>query len=105
MLFAGVERAKPGFRVADSGFDGSNLGGDVDQLRIELAAVLTDRRDLGLELLLKFSRALLLCARRFQLLLPLLDGIRQVRARPAAPVGDLRRCGDAGRGEACGKQR
>jgi len=50
LLLAGVERAQPCFGVADSGLDTADLGGDVNQLRIELAAVLTDRGDVGLEL-------------------------------------------------------
>ena len=76
MLVAGVERAKPRFRVANSGFDGSNLRGHVDQLRVQLAAVLTDRRNRGLELLLKFTRTLLLRPCRLQFLFTLLDGVR-----------------------------
>jgi len=48
--------------LADSGLDAAHLGCDVDQLLIELAAVLTDRRDIGLELLLQF-RCALCCAR------------------------------------------
>ena len=34
--------------LADAGFDATHLGGDVDQLLVELGAVLSDRRDIGL---------------------------------------------------------
>ena len=70
-----IERPQPRFGVADPGLDAAHLGGDVDQLLIELAAVLADRRDIGLELRLRFGRALLLRAGGFELLLALLDGV------------------------------
>ena len=75
MLLARIERAQPRFGVADLGLDAAHLGGDVDQLLIELAAILTDRRDIGLELLLGFRRAFLLRAGGLEFLLALLDGV------------------------------
>jgi hypothetical protein len=72
-------------------------------LRIELAAVLTDGCDFGLEFLLKFGRTFLLRAGRFELLLTLLDGIGQ-GGRRRRGIGDLRRCGKARRGNAGGQQ-
>ena len=75
MLLAAVERAQPGFGIADPGLDAAHLGGDVDQLRIELAAILSDGCDIGLELRLQFRGALLLRAGGFEFLLALLDGV------------------------------
>jgi hypothetical protein len=49
LLLAGIERTQPRFGVANPGLDAAHPGGDVDQLRIELAAVLADRGDIGLE--------------------------------------------------------
>ena len=100
LLLAGVERAQPRFGVADLGLDAAHLGGDVDQLLIELAAVLSDRRDVGLELLLHFGGALLLRAGGFEFLLALLDGVgrgggRGLRRRCAATcaaAGEQARC-------------
>ena len=86
LLLAGIERAQPRFGVADPGLDAAHLGGDVDQLRIELAAVLADRRDIGLEFLLQFGRALLLRAGGFEFLLALLDGVGRSGRSPAAPA-------------------
>ena len=97
LLLAAIERTQPRFGVADPGLDAAHLGGDVDQLLIELAAVLADRRDIGLQLLLRFGGALLLRAGGFQFLLALLDGVGRgggrLRARAAscAAAGD-RRC-------------
>ncbi|MGY3078317.1 hypothetical protein ACVWZZ_004725 [Bradyrhizobium sp. LM6.10] len=51
------------------------MAGGVDQLLIELGAVLAERGDLGLELGLRFLRALLACAGGLELLLALLDRI------------------------------
>ena len=75
MLLAAVERAQPRFGVADPGFDAAHLGGDVDQLRVELAAILSDRSDIGLELRLQFRGAFLLRAGGLEFLLALLDGV------------------------------
>jgi len=75
LLLARIERTKPRFGVANPGFDGSNLRGDIDQLGIELAAILTDRCDLGLELLLKFGGVPLLLTGSVEFLLTLLDGL------------------------------
>ena len=47
-----IQRAQPRFGVAYPGLDPAHLGGNVDQLLVELAAVLTDRGDIGFELLL-----------------------------------------------------
>ena len=74
-LLAGIERPQPRLGVVDLGLDAAHLGGDVDQLLIEFAAILPDRRDVGLELLLGFGGALLLGAGGFQFLLALLDRV------------------------------
>ena len=92
MLLAAVERPQPRLGVADAGFDAAHLGCDIDQLRIELAAVLADRGDVGFQLLLQLGGFFLLLAGGFQLLLALLDGVgggggRLLggRCRPARP--------------------
>ena len=64
---------QPRFGIADPGFDDAHLGGDIDQALIELAAVLTDCRQIGLELLLQVRGALLLRAGGFEFLFALLD--------------------------------
>ena len=74
-LLADIERPQPRLGIADLGLDAAHLRGDVDQLLIELAAVLSDRRDIGLEFLLRVGGVLLLGARGFEFLLALLDGI------------------------------
>ena len=84
LLLAGIERAQPRFGVADPGLDAAHLGGDVDQLLIELAAVLADRGDIGLELLLRFRGAFLLRAGGFEFLLALLDGVGRSGGRRSA---------------------
>ena len=63
LLLAAVERAQPRFGVADPGLDAAHLGGDVDQLLVELAAVLSDRGDIGLQLLPAVRRRFFCCAR------------------------------------------
>ena len=75
-LLAGIERAQPCFGVTDPGLDAADLGCDVDQLLIELAAVLTDRRDIGFQFRLGFRCTFLLRPGSFKFLLALLDGIR-----------------------------
>ena len=82
-----VERAQPRFGVADAGLDAAHLGCDIDQLLIELAAVLADRGDIGLQLGLQFGGALLLRAGGLELLLALLDGV----GRGAVVCGAARR--------------
>jgi len=64
-----------GFGVADARFHAAYLGGDIDQLLIEFAAVLSDRRDIGFQFLLQFGGFFLLLAGGFQFLLALLDGV------------------------------
>ena len=93
LLLAAVERAQPRLGVADARLDAAHCAGDVDQLLIELVAVLADRGDLGLQLLLGSAGALLLRARRLEFLLVLLDDVVET-ASPAAPAlrrGSLRR--------------
>src|SRR6185437_5500063 len=68
-----VERTQPRFGIIDLGFHIADLSGDIDQLLIELAAVLPNRGNIGLQLLLLLRRALLLLARGFEFLLTLLD--------------------------------
>ena len=75
LLLAAVQRAQARLGLADAGLDGAHLGGDVDQLLVELGAVLSDRRNVGLQFLLQFGRLPLLLARGLQFLLALLDGI------------------------------
>ena len=70
-----IERAQARFGVADPGLDGAYLRGDVDQLLIELAAVLSDRGNIGLELYLRVRRALLLGTGSLEFLLALLEGV------------------------------
>jgi len=62
LLLARIERTQPGFGVADPVFDSAHAGRDIDQLLIELAAVLADRRDIGLYFSCN-SAALFCCAR------------------------------------------
>jgi len=80
LLLAGVERAQPHLGVADFGLDAAHLRGDVDQLLIELAAILPDCRDIGLELLLGVRGAFLLRAGGLEFLLARLESIG--RGRP-----------------------
>ena len=61
---------------ADPGLHAAHQGGDVDQLLIELGAILPDRGDVGLQLLLQLGRLALLLARGLEFLLALLDDIR-----------------------------
>ena len=75
-LLAGIERLQPCFGVADPGLDAADLGCDVDQLLIELAAVLTNRGDIGLQLRLGFRCTLLLRPGGFEFLFALPDGVR-----------------------------
>src|SRR5713101_2711856 len=76
LLLARVERAQPRFGVAYPGLDAAHLSGDVDQPLIELAVILTDRCEIGLELHLQFRGALLLRAGGFEFLLALFDRVR-----------------------------
>ena len=76
LLLAAVERRQPRFGLVDLGLDGADIGGGVDQLLIELGAVLAERGDLGLELGLQLPRRSSAArARGLQLLLALLDGV------------------------------
>ncbi|MEY9281844.1 hypothetical protein ABIA03_003036 [Bradyrhizobium yuanmingense] len=79
LLLAAVQRSQPRFGLVDLGFHGAHIGGGVDQLLIELGAVLAERGDLGLQLGLRFFRASLPRARGLQLLLALLDRIGRDR--------------------------
>jgi hypothetical protein len=65
----------PRLGIGDPGLDAAHLAGNVDQLLVELAAVLADRGDVGLQLLLQLGRLALLLARGLELLLALLDGV------------------------------
>ena len=87
LALAGIERAKPRLGVVDAALDAAHPRGNVDQLRIELAAILADRRDLGLELVLQLRRGLLLRAGGLELLLALLDEVGVPARRPAASAG------------------
>ena len=84
LLLAAVERAQPRLGIADPGLDAAHLGGDVDQLLIELAAILPDRRDIGLQFLLQLGGLSLLLAGGLEFLLALLDGVGRGGASPAA---------------------
>jgi hypothetical protein len=75
LLLAVAERTQPCFGVVDAGLDVAHLACDVDQLLIELAAVLADCGDVGLQLLLQLGCLLLLLARGLELLLALFDGL------------------------------
>src|ERR1700712_3634937 len=101
---------KAGFGVADSGLDAAYPRCDIYQLGIELAPILPNRGDVRLQLLLQFGRALLLCARIFELLLVTLDLFgREFRGRLCGRSRDLamrRICcsGTAGPGQYQAKQ-
>ena len=102
MLLAAVERAQPRFGIADPGLDAAHLGGDVDQLLIEFAAILSDRSDIGRQLLLQFGGTFLLRAGGLEFLLALLDGVRRDGRRLRRRFGDLGRRGrKAHAGKAC----
>ena len=64
-LLAPIERAQPRFGVADAGLGRAHLARDIDQLRVELAAVLADRGYLGLQLRLRVGGGFLCGARGF----------------------------------------
>jgi hypothetical protein len=99
LLFARIKRTKPRLDVGDPIFDDPHLSGDVNQLCIELAAILADCRDFGFELLLEFGSIFLPRAGCFELLLALFDGIRQSGRRLRRGVGGL--CDRAERRKAC----
>ena len=104
----GCRAGAAGLGLADAGLDAAHLGGDVDQLLVELGAVLTDRRDIGLQFLLQFGR-LGCCAARLQFLLALLDGIGGNGRRLLRGGGGLRyrrrkRCREARGKQQQGKQ-
>ncbi len=84
---------RPGFGVADPGFDAAHLGGDVDQLLVQLAAILADRGDFGFEPFLGVGRALLLGAGGLEFLLALPDDVGRgvVRLRRRGLGGGGRR--------------
>src|SRR5262249_6878734 len=65
--------------LGNTRLDGAHLRRSIDQLLVERAAILSDRRDVGFQLLLQLGGATLLDARRFELLLALLDRIRRDR--------------------------
>lgn len=73
LLLVGVERTQPRFGIVDLAFDIADLSGDIDQLLIELAAILPDRGNIGLQFLLLLRRAFLLLARGLEFLLAFLD--------------------------------
>ena len=106
LLLAAIERTQPRFGVVDPRLDAAHLGCDVDQLLVELAAVLADRGDIGFQFLLKLGCFFLLLAGGLEFLLALLDGVgRRGRRRLLLRGGHLRdrrrkRC----RGKAGGKQ-
>ena len=103
LLLAAVERTQPRFGFADPGLDAAHLGCDVDQLLVELAAVLADRGDIGLQFLLQFGCVLLLRAGGLEFLLALLDGVGRRRAPPLAAPG-LITCATAGESDAAARQ-
>ena len=91
--------------LADPGLHAAHQGGDVDQLLIELGAILPDRGDVGLQLLLQLGRLALLLARGLEFLLALLDDVgggggRLLRRRGQLCNGRRKRY----RGKACGEQ-
>ena len=106
LLLAAIERTQPRFGVGDPRLDAAHLGRDVDQLLVELAAVLAERRDIGFQFLLKLGCFSLLLAGGLKFLLALLDGVgRRGRRRLLLRSDHLRdrrrkRC----RGKAGGQQ-
>ena len=100
-----VERAQPRLGLADPGLHAAHQGGDVDQLLIELGAILPDRGDVGLQLLLQLGGLALLLARGLEFLLALLDDVGGGGGRLLRRRGLLRgRRRKRDSREACGKQ-
>src|SRR6185312_7094280 len=79
LLLMFIERAQSRFRICDAAFDVAHAGGNVDELLIELASVLADRGDIGLELRLLVGAALLLLPSSLELLLALLQRVGRGR--------------------------
>ena len=105
LLLADVERAQPALGLADPDLHAAHQGGDLDQLLIELGAVLPDRGDVGLQLLLQFGRLALLLARGLEFLLALLDDIGRGGGRLLRRRGLLRgRRRKRDSRKTCGKQ-
>src|SRR5439155_14746 len=55
LLFAAIERAQSRLGVGGARLDGAHLASDVDQLLIELAAILADCCDIGFQFLLQVA--------------------------------------------------
>ncbi len=92
-----VERANPSLGVADLGLDAAHAAGGVDQLLVELGTILSERRYLGFELVLRLGSALLLLTHRVELLRALLDGIARLLWRGGGGLRGGRRLGQAWR--------
>lgn len=75
LLLAAVQVLQPCLGLVDLGLDRAHIGGGIDQLLIELRAILAKGGDLGLELGLSLLGTFLLRAGGFQLLLALLDRV------------------------------
>ena len=86
-----VQRRQPLFGGRDLLFDGAHARGDVDQLPVELAAVVADLLDLAAQTGLGLARLLLLAADGLQFLVALLQRVELGRA-----FGGGRSCGGAG---------
>ena len=78
-LLAVVERRETRLRLRDPLFHGGDARGGVDDLLVELAAIVADELDLALELCLFLQRLALLGAQRLELLVALLEAVEADR--------------------------
>src|SRR5262249_45371339 len=76
-----VERIEPGLRRNDPGLDIAHAGCGLDQLGIELAAILTERLDFAAQFGLRFCGIALPRQGCVQFLIALLEDVRWVRRR------------------------
>ena len=91
-LLAHVERPQPLLRVGHLRLHGADARRRVDQLLVELTAIVADRFDLALELGLRLDRLFLLGLDGFEILAVLLQGF-EPRRRLGGPSRGLRwRC-------------
>ena len=77
LLLARIERTQSRLGIADAVFDDAHLVGDVDQLRGQLAAILSDCGDVGAQFGLLFGCTVLLGAGGLEFLGALLDRLRR----------------------------
>src|SRR5438445_17821 len=75
LVLPAVEGTNASLGCANLGLDAAHATGGVDQLLVELRAILAERGNFALQLFLGLGGALLLRAHRVELLLALLEGI------------------------------